>query len=348
MKTNPSKCYTLALKRFDSRYNNNKYFPLTRKSYSHYNPNLYISGTPIKPITHSGFKYLGVTIEPTTQEQISREKILQTISQHMSTVHDTPLAKTAKLFIYNHHIIPRLSWWFTTLELSLSFAKHLHKLVLPYLKKWCGLPRSANTFILFCGSKSKPGLKLKRIPTTWKQCKASMLQILRRSRDPRIRALYNARLLREEARSINNNRYAPCVELECALASAPDTSTSTCANPSQIENSHDQATRAHVASYIHEIDTAQQLNYLSKLQMQGCWSKWDNLMNVDFSWKKLTYGTSNGILRFLLNSATNTLPTPDNLRRLGCLQGGAFLSSVRWNMHVEAYPHCLPHCSAPG
>ena len=53
------------------------------------------------------------------------------------------------------------------------------------------------------------------------------------------------------------------------------------------------------------------------LQMQGCWNQWDNIMNTDFSWNKLIYGTSDGVLRFLLNSTTNTLPTPDNLRRWG-------------------------------
>ena len=76
-------------------------------------------------------------------------------------------------------------------------------------------------------------------------------------------------------------------------------------------------TKAHFSSYIHNIDTAEQPSKLSKLQMQGCWSEWDSLMNIDFSWKKLTHGTSNGILKFLLNSTRNTLPTPDNLHRWG-------------------------------
>ena len=40
-------------------------------------------------------------------------------------------------------------------------------------------------------------------------------------------------------------------------------------------------------------------------------------MNMDFSWNKLLHGTSDGVLRFMLSSATNTLPTPDNLRRWG-------------------------------
>ena len=221
--------------------------------------------------------------------------------------------------MYNHHIIPRLSWWFTTLDLSLSFVSYLHSLVLPFLKKWCGLPRSANPSILFCGSRSKPGLRLKRIPTVWKQSRAVRLQLLKYSRDRRLQSLYKHGLAREE--SWSGTRYAPSVELECAEASAL---------PPQVQRQpraglglqhasvmSADSSRSHVAKYIHDVDVAQQLGKLSGLQMQGCWSEWDDLMCADFSWTKLIYGTSDGVLRFLLNSTTNTLPTPDNLRRWG-------------------------------
>ena len=102
-----------------------------------------------------------------------------------------------------------------------------------------------------------------------------------------------------------------------------------------IDNAHGSSTsikhvKAHVASYIYEVDSAQQLQHLSCLQMQGCWSEWDGLMNVDFTWNKLIHGTSDGILKFLVNSTTNTLPTSDNLKRWGvskvepscCICGG--------------------------
>ena len=123
------------------------------------------------------------------------------------------------------------------------------------------------------------------------------------------------------------------MELEYALASAPVDSNPPHANP-LLGPAHvppnAQSIKTHVAPYIHEIDSAQQLHHLSHLQMQGCWSRWDGLMNVDFTWNKLIYGTSNGILKFLINSSTNTLPTPDNLKCWGvskvepscCMCGG--------------------------
>ena len=62
-----------------------------------------------------------------------------------------------------------------------------------------------------------------------------------------------------------------------------------------------------MSDYIHDVDVNQQLKHLDTLQMQGCWSEWDKLMN----------GTSDGVLRFMLSSTANMLPPPDNLRRWG-------------------------------
>ena len=307
MKANPAKSYVLALKRFDNRYCNGPYTPLTNKSYIYFYPNLFLSGQHIKPISPSGFKYLGVIIEPSLSEDISRTKLKETLVSLITTVNDASLASSAKLYIYNQHIVPRLYWWFATLNLSLSFVKHLHWLVLPFLKRWCGLPRSGNTYFLFLGSKTRPGLRLKHLVTTWKQAKASTLQLLKKSKDRRVATLYADALHKEEMRSTNDKRYALAVELECALASAP-------IDNARGSNTSIKHVKAHVASYIYEVDSAQQLQHLSCLQMQGCWSEWDGLMNVDFTWNKLIHGTSNGILKFLVNPTTNTLPTLDNLK----------------------------------
>ena len=58
--------------------------------------------------------------------------------------------------------------------------------------------------------------------------------------------------------------------------------------------------------HVHDVDVTQQLTHLCSLQMQSCWNQWDNIMNTDFSQNKLIYSTSDGVLRFLLNSTTNT------------------------------------------
>ena len=152
-----------------------------------------------------------------------------------------------------------------------------------------------------------------------------MLQLLKYSRNTRVCSVFKGKLEVEEKRLPGNNKYAPCIELECAEASVPH---------SEIQRPHlaglgynvmhastynlESVRKSHISKYIYDVDVTQQLTHLSSLQMQGCWNQWDNIMNTDFSWRnKLIYGTSDGVLRFLLNSTTNTLPTPDNLRRWG-------------------------------
>ena len=202
MEAKPSKCCTLAMKKFDHRYINKSLIPLNNRKYSHYNLNLFLSGELITPITDEGFKYLGVRIEWTLQEKQSHGRIKEILINLINLVNSTHVANTAKLWLYNHHIVPHSSWWFTTLQLSLSFAKYLCSEVLPFLKKWCFLefiPRDANPSVLFCGSKSRPGLRLKRIPTVWKQSRVSVLQLLKYSNNTRVRSLFKEKKLKGRA-----------------------------------------------------------------------------------------------------------------------------------------------------
>ena len=53
---------------------------------------------------------------------------------------------------------------------------------------------------------------LKKIPTVWKQSRASMLQLLKYSRDTRVRSLFKGKLEAEEKCLPGNNKYAPCIE----------------------------------------------------------------------------------------------------------------------------------------
>ena len=51
--------------------------------------------------------------------------------------------------------------------------------------------------------------------------------------------------------------------------------------------------------------------------MQGDFTKLLIEEKENVTWKSIIRNVPGGILSFALNSATNTLPTPDNLRRWG-------------------------------
>ena len=93
-----------------------------------------------------------------------------------------------------------------------------------------------------------------------------------------------------------------------------------------IENTFDVAT-----SVRHEIPKAKQATKQSiqeftleqwnskveQLVMQGDFTKLLIEEKENITWKSIIYNIPKGVLSFALNSTTNTLPTPDNLRRWG-------------------------------
>ena len=221
------------------------------------------------------------------------------------------LPATAKLWLYQHLIVAKLSWPFTSLDLSLSFAKHLQALAAACLKRWSGLPHPANVTILHTGGSKRAGLRITHLATFWKQMQAVRLDILQQSSDSRCSRLYDRLLLRQEQWW---RRYAPAVEHACAP-------TVVNANPSIPDNSHVNhlPRRKRILNIIASIDAEVQLAKLQQLSVQGRWLKWTGVMNSDLSWRSLLHGMDDSELSFSLRLITNTLLTLDNLRRWGQL-----------------------------
>ena len=99
---------------------------------------------------------------------------------------------------------------FTSLDLSLSFAKHIQASVAVECRLsqsgWSSLPHPANVTTLYTGSSKRAGLRITHLATFWKQIQAVLLDILQQSSDSRCSRLYDRLLLRQERWS---RRYAP-------------------------------------------------------------------------------------------------------------------------------------------
>ena len=82
--------------------------------------------------------------------------------------------------------------------------------------------------------------------------------------------------------------------------------------------------RKHILNIIASVDAEEHLAKLQQLSVQGRWLEWTDVMNSDLSWRRLLHGLDNSELSFSLRVITNTLPTPDNLRRWGQLTTDTF------------------------
>ena len=75
--------------------------------------------------------------------------------------------------------------------------------------------------------------------------------------------------------------------------------------------------RKRILNIIASVDAEEQLAKLQQLSVQGRWLEWTDVINSDLSWRRLLHGLDDSELSFSLRVITNTLPTPDNLRRWG-------------------------------
>ena len=206
-------------------------------------------------------------------------------------------------------------WSLTVHDLSKNFVSKLQAMANTYLKKWAGLPRPANTAILFIGSSDRAGLRIKNLVTVWKQMQVVRMDILKLSRDDRCKLLYEAILERQTQWT---RKYPPAVEHASASTVVDYRQPALDVQPALHETSSRSRSpprRKQVTNIIQQIDTEATLQPQRQLSVQCRWLEWPEVMNLDLSWRRLIHGIDDGELHFTLRAITNTVPTPDNLRR---------------------------------
>ena len=140
---------------------------------------------------------------------------------------------------------------------------------------------------------------------------AVRMDILKNSSDPRCSRLYD-RLLANQSQW--SRQFPPAVEHACAATVVEANSSDLTAQTTSFEP---VSRRKRILNIIAEIDTESQLARLRQLAVQGRWLEWTDAMHSDLSWRRLIHGLDDGELQFNLRAISNTLPTPDNLRRWG-------------------------------
>ena len=303
-----------------------------------FDPQLSVGGQPIPVMGPEGFKYLGRRLDPSLSEDGVKAFLRDSLLRWMRLVDNTPLLGSMKCWIYDAFVIPKLSWFFTIQNLSVSFVKaSLHTLVLPFLKRWCGLPKGGNTAILFCGPPTALGLALKPVYTVYKACQVVRRGILQRSRDPTVRLVFELELARQSTWS--GPRFAAARELSSVQALATDIEV----HPHHqglgyVGPVRGPLPRCPACRYFHALDSEELLSKADSLVMQGKIRSLHDLSRGDWSWSRLLHGYSEGLFRFKINATNNSLPTGDNLRRWtpehlatqcsGCARAGPTLRHV--------------------
>ena len=138
MKAKPTKCRSLSLVKIPGT-----------SSMTPSDPELFIHGESIPFIHQEPMKFLGQLIFKDLSDAAVRESTTAKLQSMLRIVNVDLVQNTGKLWIYQHMIVPKLSWEFTIYCFPITFAKKLQSVANQYLKKWAGLARSTTASVLF-------------------------------------------------------------------------------------------------------------------------------------------------------------------------------------------------------
>ena len=207
LQANPKKCICMAMKKFDPRYES-KYDRYGDTVYCPYDPALTINGERLKFLVNVAadrsslqfdhFKELGRFISVDLKENKVKAEIRRRLAADMDLVRGSGVNGLCKLFIYEHYVVPRLSWVFLVHDLSLFFVKQLDGSIISCLKKWAGLYRNSDLGCLF-RRREHMGLQLTALEQHYLHLQVVKCCLLQASKDVDIREIYELRKARVSA-----------------------------------------------------------------------------------------------------------------------------------------------------
>ena len=336
MSAKPAKWRSLAFRKFYKGEKQTLYKPEQATVYSSFDPCLkvrtfdeegkIVQEYPIKFIGHDKtpiFKYLGMKLEANLSDRILRELVLKRLTDHLEKVDATLLTGPEKAWIVDNLVCQMESWDLLIHDLPTSEVKKLHKHIHAKYRKWIGLAKSAEASILYRPT-NRFGLGFVHLVDKHQQLQVIKWHIMKYSDDPNSSGLYKY-VLQQDAKGFigTGRKTTPRLQLEKAERQVVlDEMLSTQRGTGGIGTLRKPPTdkkgrRKLVIARLKAEATERRLTLLHGYEMQNNWMHYalDEQINNDLTWKKVLTCYSEDFLKFVINGTTNTLNTPDNLRR---------------------------------
>ena len=232
-----------------------------------------------------------------------------------------------KAWIVNHHVCSKLAWSLLVYDFPVSQASQWQTLIQPFYRKWVGLTTFAEASVLYRAYEHF-GLNFKHVGDMLQRLQVVRWHILKYSRDPNIKNLYQYRLNRDKAGHYGRGRKtSPSLQLEALESDAKfqqiightQHGKSGLGYRKQFRplTDSDKERRRQLGLIMRKDAEQKRLVILQNYELQNSWLSWglSDMMVKHLTWNKLLTGYSEKLLKFVLNSNLQTLPSPDNLRR---------------------------------
>ena len=321
VRAKPPKCRSLAFRVFRKGSNDN-YKASSERRYSAYDPKLLISGKAIPFLGDEPFKFLGRKIT-SKKDDLRRAEIKESLVANLMKTDRTNITGPMKLWLYNNFVVAFITWSFMIYDLPISYGEELKTVATKYLKDWMGITKTITNSVLY-RSKDHFGLGLTDLVTHLKKMQVCRMHIHKYSQDRSSKELYEYMKERDKpcvnglGIPVNPRIWKPTNALEKAERDIHLDTIAFCHQPSKMGAKPTvKSKRQNILRRIERDDEEMRLAKCYSYVTQGDWLNFDAVLKADLSWNSLIYTIPQELLKFLLNSTHNVLPTPDNLRRWG-------------------------------
>ena len=282
-------------------------------------PKLKLNGTVIPSLVTKPFKFLGRWIYPSLKDNDIVNSAVRKTENLLIKTDKLMLDGRKKCWIYQHGILPYLTWDFMMMEFNITAVNAMESCVNRFLKKWLKLTKSADPSILYRGSF---GLNITNIRDAVIASRTNTEIMLCISKDPVVR---NTAKRRRDSECSNSSQNTPKrirtavndLEFQKSFCQFTRTNKDKRGFGKDLIKDKIRLTKKSIVNRVKQLSDEERIGKVLSLSMQSDWTNWDELVQLDLKWNEIMYGFSPSLLSFWLNSIQNTLPDPTNLRRWG-------------------------------
>ena len=245
------------------------------------------------------------------------EFLSQKLKKKLQNIDDSSLRGEHKLKIYSRYALISMRYHLSVHDIHKTHLDNLDNIARKFIKKWLNIPsHGASDISIF----HHYVLGVKTPSQLYSEGHAGNYAMMRLKGDQTVNLTLDSRLERESAWINKSSTISFCDELlnqniqnDKIFIPTPENCVNVAASVRHEIPKARIATKFSVQQY-----TLEQWNSkVEKLAMQGDFAKLLIEEKDNITWQSIIHSVPRGVLSFALNSTTNTLPTPDNLRRWG-------------------------------
>jgi hypothetical protein len=144
-----------------------------------------------------------------------REHVEKKLESWLRVVDASVLEGRMKAWIVNFYICAKLAWWLMIQDFSSSTTERWQNMIHSHFRKWLGLAECAERTVLY-RTNEHFGLNFKNIVEVQRQLRVVKWHIVKHSKDPHTRRVYEYRLALDKKGQTGkgHSTTSPCMEIE--------------------------------------------------------------------------------------------------------------------------------------